>query len=177
MPTSYGPGSIASYIYSIYATYIPGFGALKSVGNTAVFPYVTTNRNRRAAPYTMPQDGIIRSISMYHEAGSGKMRLGLYADDGQGLPGSQLGVTAETNVSSNGGWQTVDLIAPVFVTAGTPIWLSWVYENNPGIRYQSGAPGRAQTDEAWSDGMPAAYGSSTIANYIYSIYATYDPGP
>jgi hypothetical protein len=145
------------------------------VGNTLLFSQVSTNGNRRAMLYTMPEDGIIQSITMYHEAGNGKMLLGLYADDGQGKPGSRLGVTAETDVSIIAGWQTADLIAPVFVSASTHIWLAWIYESNPGIRYQSGAPGRAQSNEMWNDGMPTSYGPSSRSNYIYSIYATYIP--
>ena len=147
----------------------------RNLGNTEIFSNVTTRANRRSMPYTMPEDGTIQSISMYHEAGNGKMLLGLYADDGQGKPGSRLGVTAKTDVNSIEGWQTVDLISPVFVRAGTPIWLAWVYENNPAIRYQIGSPGRAQSNETWSDGMPSYYGSSSVYSYIYSIYATYMP--
>ena len=86
-------------------------------------------------------------------------------------------MTAETDVSGIEGWQTVYLNEPVFVAGGTPIWLAWVYENNPGIRYQSGSPGRAQSSGVWYDRMPAAYGPSAIAGYIYSIYADYITGP
>jgi hypothetical protein len=144
------------------------------LGNVNKFLSLTTINNRRAVPYTMPEDGTITSISMYHEAGYGRMLLGLYADDGQGKPGTRLGVTAEAEVSSVAGWQTINLLAPVFVSAGRPIWLAWVYENNPGIRYQSGVPGRAQSDALWSSGMPTWYGSSSVSNYVYSIYAKYD---
>ena len=139
-----------------------------------VFSNITKIGKRRAVPYTMPEDGFIQSISMYHNGGSGKMLLGLYADNGQGYPGSRLGVTAETDVSSIEGWQSIELKTPVYVPAGTPIWLAWVYENNPGIRYQTGMPGRAESNETWSGGMPISYGPSSIANYIYSIYATYN---
>jgi hypothetical protein len=30
--------------------------------------------------------------------------------------------------------------------------------------------------EGWSGGMPDPYGSGTQANYLYSIYATYNVG-
>jgi hypothetical protein len=84
-------------------------------------------------------------------------------------------VTAETEVSSIEGWQSLDLITPAFIPSGSRIWLAWVFENNPGVRYKYGTPGRAKSDELWIDGMPANYGSSTIENYIYSIYASYTP--
>ena len=121
----------------------------------------------------MPEDGYILNISMYHNGGSGKMLLGLYADDRQGNPGDQLAVTDETDVSSIKGFQSIELSAPVFVPAGTPIWLAWVYENNPGVRYQVGSPGRAKSNEVWYDGMPYTYGPNSIDEFIYSIYATY----
>jgi hypothetical protein len=112
---------------------------------------------------------------MYHNGGSGKLLFGLYADDGQGKPGSRLGVTAQTDVSSIEGWQTIYLSEPVSVAGGAPIWLAWVYENNPGIRYQTGAQGRVQSNQTWSGGMPIVYGPGSTGNYIYSIYAAYNP--
>jgi hypothetical protein len=112
---------------------------------------------------------------MYHNGGSGNMLLGLYADDGQGHPLNRLGVTAESDVNPIEGWQTVDLVAPVYISAGTQIWLCWVYENNPGIRYQSGPQPRAESIELWNRGMPSWYGYSSMADYIYSIYAIFDP--
>jgi hypothetical protein len=50
-----------------------------------------------------------------------------------------------------------------------------VFENNPGIRYQAGTPGRASSGIGWSGGLPSDFGSSTQANYEYSIYAGYAP--
>jgi hypothetical protein len=173
MPAAYGPSSFKNYIYSIYATYMPELATFKDIGNAEVFSSITTSNERRAVPYTMPEDGFIDSISMYHSGGSGKMLLGLYADDGKGNPGSQLMVTAETDVSSIEGWQNIDLIEPVFVPAGAQIWLAWAFENNPGIRYQAGSPARAESNGVWNDRMPAAFGPSSFENYIYSIYASY----
>ena len=123
-------------------------------------------------PYTMPEAGQLQSISIYHQAGSGQMILGVYADS-SGKPGSRLGVTSSTTVSSTPGWQKVNLQSPVSVSAGQKIWLAWVFQSNPGIRYASGTPGRASSSALWSGGMPTTFGTSTVANYIYSIYATY----
>jgi hypothetical protein len=122
----------------------------------------------------MPENGTISSITMYHTGGSGSMILGLY--DGGSSPGNRLGVTATTAVSASTGWQTINLQSPVFVADGNTLWLAWVYESNPGIRYESGTPGRVDAGEGWSGGMPDPYGSGSQSNYIYSIYATYTPG-
>jgi uncharacterized repeat protein (TIGR02543 family) len=149
-------------------------GTAETVGNTDVFGSSTTVANRRAAPYTMPENGTITSITMYHTGGSGSMILGVY--DGEGSPAYRLGVTATTTVSSSTGWQTVNLQSPAFVSGGSTIWLAWVYESNPGIRYETGSPGRVDAGVGWSGGMPDPYGSGSQSNYIYSIYATYTPG-
>jgi PKD repeat protein len=146
----------------------------QTVGSTDVFGSSTTTANRRAMPFTMPEDGTISSVTMYHTGGSGSMILGVY--DGEGSPGNRLGVTATTPVSASTDWQTINLQSPAFVAGGTTVWLAWVYESNPGIRYETGSPGRVDAGVGWSGGMPDPYGSSSQSNYIYSIYATYTPG-
>jgi uncharacterized repeat protein (TIGR02543 family) len=174
MPDPFGSGTQADFLYSIYATYTPGGGPL-TVGYTQVFGSISTTPNRRAMPFTMPEDGTIESVSMYHEGGSGSMILAVY--DGATLPQNRLGVTAVTTVNSSAGWQTINLTNPVFVQGGTAIWLAWVYESIPGVRYEIGSPGRAQSADLWAGGMPDPFGSSTQSDFIYTIYATYIQGP
>ncbi len=152
--------------------------AVATVGITTVESTSTTTQNRRAMPYIMPEDGVLKSISMYHTAGDGDMILAVYADD-NGLPGDRLALSAETPVSGITGWQTINLLSDVFIPEGTQFWLAWIYEDNPGIFYSTGSPGRANINETWSNGadnMPASYGASTQANFRYSIYATYTAG-
>lgn len=156
-----------------YITVTDG-SATETVGNTTVFGSNSTSANRRAMPYTMPETGIISSISMYHQGGSGDMILAVY-DGTSSAPGSRIATTSATPVSSSTGWQTINLTSSVTVTGGSTIWLAWVYESNPGIAYSSGSPGRAQASATWSGGMPSSFGSSSTANYLYSIYATYAP--
>ena len=173
MPDPFGSSTTASYIYSIYATYTPAGGpTYKTVGYTTAFGSTSTANNRRAQPFTMPENGTIQSVTMYHTGGSGNMILGVY--DGASLPNNRLGVTASTPMSSSTGWQTINLTSPVYVTGGSSIWLAWVYQTNPGIRYQTGTPGRAQSTDTWSGGMPDPFGSSSTGSYLYSIYATYE---
>ena len=143
------------------------------VGYNTVFSLSTTTANRRAMPFTMPENGEICSVTMYHNGGSGSMIMGVY--DGESLPDNRLGVTATTPVSGTTGWQTIDLTSPAFVASGAKVWLAWLYESNPGMYYESGSPGRASSSDTWSGGMPDPFGSSTTANYIYSIYANYTP--
>jgi hypothetical protein len=142
-----------------------------NVGNTDVFSNTSANANRRAQPCTMPENGTIESITIYHEGGSGNMILAVY--EGETEPDFRIAVTPETSISTNAGWQTVDLTDAVYVQSGRRVWLAWVFEDNPGIRYESGTPGRADAGIGWSGGMPETFGSSSTSGYIYSIYASY----
>jgi hypothetical protein len=171
--TAYNDIGESDYSNEISYT-VPLDGTQSSVGNETVFSSRTTLGERRAMPFTMPEDGTIESVTIYHEGGSGKMILAVY--DGQTLPDNRLAVTAQTAVQGFAGWQTIELTTPVFIPAGTRIWLGWVFENNPGIRYKAGSPGRAQSDHGWSGGMPDPFGASSQSDYVYSIYATYSSG-
>jgi hypothetical protein len=150
-------------------------GETATVGNTDIFSTTTNAANRRAVSYTMPEDGTIQSITMYHRAGSGDMILAVY--EGESEPTNLLGKSETVAVADSDDWQTVNLVTPVFVAEGTTIWLAWVLEENSGILvYESGSIPRADAGVGWSAGMPDSFGSSSLANYSYSIYATYQPG-
>ncbi len=176
MPGSFGTSSLASYKYSIYCTYTPGEEIVTDkVGYTDIYKDVSKLNNRRAMPVTFSESGSITSISFYHEGGDGDVLLGVYSNEG-GNPGDLLGVTPSTGVKSTEGWQTISLQNTVSVNSGETVWLSWVFEDNPGIRYTMGSPGRAQSTGTWSSGMPGSFGTSSLASYKYSIYCTYTPG-
>jgi hypothetical protein len=109
---------------------------------------------------------------MYHTGGSGGLIMAVY--DGASTPQNRIAITPTATCSSSTGWQTVNLTTPVYVTSGTKVWLAWVYQSNPGIRYQTGSPGRYQSSQTWSGGMPDPFGTGSTTSYIYSIYATYN---
>jgi hypothetical protein len=139
-----------------------GLDTTSIIGYTDVFTTITTVANRRAQQVTMPEAGTLMSISIYHEGGSGHVLLAVYDDSGVGgLPGSLLGVTASTLINASAGWQTILLDGVVNVSAGQTVWLAWVFESNPGIRYESGTPGRANSSQTWSAGMPPSRGWRT----------------
>jgi hypothetical protein len=173
MPTSFGASGSYNGNYSIYANYSPKI-ADKTIGNTAVFSNLSTVANRRAVPYVMSEAGSIKSISIYHQGGTGNAILAVYANAG-GVPGARLGVTNSTLVNSTQGWQTISLQSPVAVSAGQTIWLAWVFQNDPGMRWTPGTPGRAISTGTWSGGMPTSFGASSSYNGNYSIYANYSP--
>ena len=147
-------------------------GPTGTVGITDVYGSNSTSNYRRAMPFTMPENGTITSVTMYHTGGSGSMIMGVY--DGSSTPQNRLAVTPTTAVSGSTGWQTINLTGSAYVPGGSTVWLAWVYESNPGIRYQTGSPGRYQSSQSWSGGMPDPFGSGSQTNYVYSIYATYN---
>jgi hypothetical protein len=176
MPVTFGSSSFADYRYSIYCTYATGEPEPEpetaTLGNTEMYGLTTFVANRRAQQVTFSESGAIQSISIYHNGGTGNVLLGVYSD-ASGSPQALLGVTPSTVINSGPGWQTVSLTDPVSVDAGQKIWLAWVFQNNPGVRYTTGAPARAQSGQTWSGGMPVTFGSSSFADYRYSIYCTY----
>ena len=152
---------------------------VKALGNTTVYGSTSTTANRRAQVITFPEPGTIQSISIYHNGGTGRLLLGVY-DDVSGSPGGRLGMTPDITINPTAGWQTVPLTSPVSVIAGQKVWLSWVFENNPGVRYIAGTPARAQSEATWPGGMPNPFGAATFADYKYSAYCSYvagGPGP
>jgi hypothetical protein len=176
MPATFGAATIANNKFSIYCTYlIQGSPIIGTLGNTEVYSSSNAVVNRRAMPVIFPEAGSIQSISIYHNGGTGNVLLGVYSD-ASGLPSSQLGVTPATVVNSTAGWQTVSLTSPVTVTTGQKVWLSWVFQNSVSVRYTAGTPGRAQSNETWSAGMPATFGAASIVNNKFSIYCTYIDG-
>jgi hypothetical protein len=142
------------------------------LGNTDIYGNTIKWGAQLAMPVTFTELGEITSVSIYHDGGTGNMLLGVYSDQG-GFPSSRLGITASTLVSASAGWQTIQLSTPVPVVTGQKVWLSWVFQNTPAIRYTSGTPGRAASSNNWANQMPSAFGTSTIASTKYSIYCTY----
>ncbi|MEZ5104292.1 MAG: LamG-like jellyroll fold domain-containing protein [Draconibacterium sp.] len=173
MPENFGKSNISNYKYSIYCSFTFEENTIEDIiGNTDVFSYVAKDDNLRAMPVTFSRKGIVNSISIYHGGGFGNMILGMYADQ-SGSPSTKLGVSRSTPVNANEGWQTVELSTPICVTAGQTVWLAWIFQNNPGVRYSIGAPGRASSQNTWQTEMPENFGISNTKDYKYSVYCTY----
>ncbi|MEZ5104291.1 MAG: T9SS type A sorting domain-containing protein [Draconibacterium sp.] len=173
MPSDFGLSNIADYKYSVYCNFTSeGSVVSGSQGNTDIFNWVAKDNNLRAMPVTFSQNASINSISIYHEGGTGNVLLGVYGDR-SGSPSSKLGSTQSTVVSTSEGWQTINLSTPVYVTAGQTVWLAWIFQSNPGVRYTIGSPGRASSSNTWGSGIPSDFGSSNIADYKYSVYCNF----
>jgi hypothetical protein len=143
------------------------------IGNKEVFGLVSISTVRRGIPVTFNEAGQIQSISVYHNAGSGNVILGVYSDAG-GKPSALLGVTPSTAVRTTAGWQTVTLTTPVSVTSGQKVWLAWVFQNPPYTRFVStSTPSSITSDYTWSTGIPPTFGTSYNATIKWSVYCTY----
>jgi hypothetical protein len=145
---------------------------LTKIGNTEVFGLTSSSTNRRAIPVTFTEAGEIQSISVYHNAGSGNVMLGVYSDVA-GFPSVQLGVTPSTAVNATAGWQTVTLTTPVTVTSGQKVWLAWVFQNVSNIRYEQTSTPASVVGGTWASGMQTTFGVSYNANFKFSVYCTY----
>lgn len=169
-------GNISGFSTTESVTTLDGSTTLSTIGITSIGTSNATHATRRAMQYTMSENGILQSISVHTEGGTGDVQLGVYADN-NGAPGSRLGQTAITAVQSARGWQTISLQNPVNVTNGNTIWLAWIFSSNPGISYVAGSPGRYEaTGSSWSasgNNMPSNYGSGSQSNFRYSVYANY----
>ncbi|WP_282088790.1 InlB B-repeat-containing protein [Aquimarina algiphila] len=169
-------GNVSGFSTTESVTTLDGSTALFTVGITTVGTSNSTHSTRRAMPYTLSENGILQSIAIHIEGGTGNTQLGVYADN-NGAPGNRIGQTAITSIRSTRGWQTIALENPVNVDSGDTIWLAWIFSANPGVAYVSGSPGRYQADgTSWSSSggnMPSSYGSGAQSNYRYSVYANY----
>lgn len=155
-----------------------------NVGNITLYTITNTSISRQAHQFTMPQNGQITSISMYHNAASSsyKTQFGIYANGTNNLPGSKLAATAKTAMQTTAGWQTINLVTPIAVMSGSKIWITWMYQNTNGARRTgvvSGSLGYVTGSGTWSttaDNMPATFGSvTTTTGKNFSVYATFSP--
>ena len=140
------------------------------VGLTTVYSGTTTTANRRAIQVACPI-GKISTISVYHNGGTGNVILAVYANNGTS-PGTRIGITPSTPINGLAGWQTVTLETSVEITESQTVWLAWVFQNNPGMRYEIGGLPRANSSQLWAGGMPTTWGAVDFANYKYSAYLT-----
>lgn len=165
--TGIGVSSIADEVVTYETPIDFGFDTL--------YGLTTTSTTRRAMPIVMPEDGMITSISFYHNGGVGNCLVGVY-NNGAAVPNQRLGISVATAISVSAGWNTVDLITPVPVGAGTQVWLA-VVPSVGGMRYEAGLPYRANASTStYADGLSTSFNNAsavTVASYRHNIYCTY----
>lgn len=148
------------------------------IGEVNVMPKSTGSADRRAQPEIMPENGIIYSITMFHNGAEGNLLYGIYSDF-DNKPYKLLGKTGITAKNDFEGRQTAHLISPVYISESTKFWLSYVYSGTVSFRYDDGGIRAQAVGSYFSDGMPEYYSEGTsdvsMNAFHYSIYANYSP--
>jgi len=138
---------------------------------------------RRAFAATMPHDGLVKSMSVWHAGDSGNIQAiyGLY-DDASGQPGTRLAVyTAMTSPTGPGEWVTAVFASPVSVAADTLLWMGMVHSTSVSTwqnqdASKAGLKCLTLQDFNIADGMPGSFGSNiTIQDTVVPCYYTYQP--
>jgi len=147
-------GLIAGMVCCLMASAVMG----ATVGITSVGDHSTVNTSitLKAQKITMPENGQIISIKMYHEAGTSgkKMILGMY-NNASNAPGGLIASTMPTDIQTTTGWQDIPLTAPFSLPANTVVWLAWIYETSPKLHYVDETGSSSVSSElAWSGSLP-----------------------
>ena len=107
---------------------------------------------------TLGQPGELQSLSFYAITAVGDLRLGVYSDNA-GTPDALLAVCAP--ITPAVGWNTVNVVAPVALAAGT-YWLAYCPSDN-GLHFANNG---------------AAIGNFAFFTFPYAaLPATFDPTP
>lgn len=72
------------------------------------------------------------AVGLLSGTAGNKMIMAIYADDGAGYPGAQIGVTSEYTILASDYRQSLvlPLTVPVALVRGTPYWIAYNTENN-----------------------------------------------
>lgn len=135
-------------------------------GETAVLPNIDTDNANKLLwqDAVLAQPGPLQSLSFFVEDAAGKMRLGLYNTSRQ-----KLAETAEFTPVP--GWNTVPVIAPVDLAAGT-YWLLY-HPNSNALRFRVGSGGTLRWYNRAYGALPATLSSTfTTESFHWSMYGT-----
>jgi hypothetical protein len=154
------------------------------VGFNNIFPVSETTSRIRYSPYTATTGGIIQSLSIYHNGGSGLMQMGIYTDSVGSVehPRTRLALTSQVTINAFKGWQTIPLTSPLTVTSGQRIWIAYVFQTNPGYRVlneQTNNPDVGFNDVygyGWNTGLQNIAPNAMMWHFITSAYASYTSG-
>lgn len=140
-----------------------------SAGTTADF---SANGHTAVWPFTAGSSGTVRSIRAQTKAGLGNSatvcRLGIYADNGSGLPGALLGVADAIGNYNGAGVHGANLATPINVTAGTQYWIGW-YANEQ--RDFEGSSGGAYRETQAATNFPDPFGATNPSSVDAIVWA------
>ena len=127
-----------------------------------------------AQPATLSQTATIQSLSFYITTASGNLRLGIYDATGPGgRPGAKKAETA--SITPTTGWNTVNVITPVSLPAGT-YWLAYLASSSS-LGFKAERTGGNSRLYSFTFGtMPATFSTAAGPSvWRWSLYATLNP--
>ena len=126
-----------------------------------------------AQPASLGQTATIQSLSFYVTTAAGNLRLGIY--DATGPSGGPGAKKAETNsMTPVVGWNTVNVITPVSLPAGT-YWLAYL-PSSSSLAFRQEYTGTAKFYSYTYGAMPATFSTTHTTNTSHwSFYATLQP--
>jgi hypothetical protein len=169
--TNSTPITIAVNAPTVFGTTTPGT-------QTYSFPL---NR-KQVSKFSAPTAGNVVKVSGYIsglglKGGNENIRAVIYADSG-GNPGALLGISSQLQISAGRPWGWVDFTFPaaVPIPAG-PIWLGFITGGSKSnllqLRYNVLTGDLRFNNDDYSNGASNPFGSPTVGDSHFSIYATY----
>ena len=131
----------------------------------------SNNGNKLVAqPATLSQTATIQSLSFYITTASGNLRLGIYDATGPGGgPGAKKAETA--SITPTTGWNTVNVITPVSLPAGT-YWLTYLASSSSlGFKAER-TGGNSRLYPFPFGSMPTTFPGPGTSVWRWSLYAT-----
>lgn len=156
---------------------------MTNLGNSTTptfgFDQYTSTANQAAQLYTTPSAIIITSVSFYGSGNgaSSNTAYGCVWDASGNLLGHGSGVSTTGGAGSGGGqaWHTDTLTAPLYVAAGTQLYIGWQRSTATTFDW-SWAGDAAAVAYHTAGSTPSNFGSSaTVQNGSIGAYATYSP--
>jgi hypothetical protein len=128
--------------------------------------------------YTMPQDGILQSVSVYLTASVTTGFIGVYDATGTGgKPGNLIATSASSSFAS--GWNTIPMTTNPTMTNGTVFWLAVLgISSSMSLEYDTtGIAGYYFDNAGGSDTvLPSSYGTANLGDggETWGIYGTFN---
>jgi hypothetical protein len=152
---------------------------MSTIGNTGIGGSADLGANSYATvmgPYTVASAGNLTSMSVRIQSG-GNARFGVYSNVG-GHPSVLLASSASTAVGSPASpiWLTLDMTAPLAVSAGQVIWLAFICDADH-IYYHTPGTDDLRYDQSVGTTLPNPLGAfeAEVADWRnVSMYATVD---
>src|SRR6267142_3395386 len=146
-------------------------------GVTTVYP--TTDGGNLglicAQKATLNADATLQSLAFYIVTANGNLRLGLYdATGANGNPGKKLAETA--SVKTVKGWNTLPVLSPVALKAGT-YWLAYEVDANATQYAVDRSSGALVVADSTYGTLPATFPASSGERANWSFYGNVDTTP